>query len=388
MADSALYLMLAVWVKELTGNDAAAGLVFLFLSLPAFLAPLAGRLADAVSRRMLIIVTNLAVAGSILTLLAVRDSSDVWLIYAVTVAYGTAQFLIGAAQSGLLRDMLPDDELASANGIFTTIDQGFRIIAPLLGTGLYAAFGPDAVVLLTAACFILGAGLMMTLRMTESGPADEAVSFASLWSGFRVLFADAELRLVMIALGSAFGITGLLNIMVFPLIEQGLGLPAAALGPIQTVQGLGAVIGGICAAALIARLGERRTVGVGVVLLALCLAAATAVVVSPLSGTVPGVAIAASAWLVGGLGIAVSMVAAVTLRMRKTAAQVQGRASSAMNMLLNLPQTVVMGVGAVLILSVDYRVLLAVCVIVLAGVATMLRPWRASRVRTETAAIS
>lgn len=37
--DSCLYLTLAIWVKDLTGSDASAGLVFLFLGLPFLLAP-------------------------------------------------------------------------------------------------------------------------------------------------------------------------------------------------------------------------------------------------------------------------------------------------------------------------------------------------------------
>lgn len=42
--DSALYLTAAIWVKQLTGSDAAAGLVFAALGLPALLAPLTGQL--------------------------------------------------------------------------------------------------------------------------------------------------------------------------------------------------------------------------------------------------------------------------------------------------------------------------------------------------------
>ena len=66
--DSALFLTLAIWVKDLTDSDAAAGLVFLFLGLPVFLAPLAGQLADRVSRRRLVVVTNLVAAAGVLAL--------------------------------------------------------------------------------------------------------------------------------------------------------------------------------------------------------------------------------------------------------------------------------------------------------------------------------
>ena len=46
IADSALFLMLAAWVKDLTGSDSAAAFVFAALGLPAFIAPFLGQLAD------------------------------------------------------------------------------------------------------------------------------------------------------------------------------------------------------------------------------------------------------------------------------------------------------------------------------------------------------
>lgn len=376
IADSALYLMLAVWVKDLTDNDAAAALVFVFLGLPAFVAPLAGKLADSMSRRLLMLITNFGVAIAVLALLFVQSGSDVWIIYAITVVYGTAQYLIGASQAGLLRDMLPDEELASANGLFTTIDQGLRILAPLIGTALYVAFGPDAVVILTTACFGTAGVFMLTVRLQESAAQPGTKEFGGMWTGFRMLFANAQLRMVTIAIGVGFGITGLLNIMVFPLIEQGLGLPAAALGPIQTVQGLGAVIGGITAALVIRRLGEYRVVALGLGLLTACTAAATAVVLFMTAGTVAAVGVAGVAWFIGGTGIAWTVVGASTFRIRLIPSHAQGRAASAMNMSINLPQTVVMIVGAGLILSLDFRILLIACAVILLASVVSMRPWR------------
>lgn len=380
LADSALFLMLAVWVKDLTGNDAAAGSVFIFIGLPALLAPLAGRLADAMSRRTLLIIGNGTVALAVLLLLFVTSGDQLWLIYTITLIYGAAQYLIGAAQSGLVRDMLPDEHIASANGLFTTIDQGLRILTPILGTVLYATFGAHAVIALTTVCFGIAAVTLLTVKVVETPPAGEVDTYSGIWSGFRLLLTDPSLRMIMIVLSAAFGITGLLNIMVFPLLEQGLGLGPEMLGPAVTVQGIGAILGGITAAAIIRRFDEQRTVAFGVSALAFCIVAATTVVVTLPTGTPLALALVTGAWILGGLGISWSVVGAVTLRMRVTPPHVQGRTSAAMNMMLNVPQTIITIAGAGLILFVDFRILLAVCGIVLVAGALALSPWRRHRV--------
>jgi MFS family permease len=65
-ADSALFLTLAVWAKDLTGSSGAAGFVFFCLGAPVLAAPLFGLLADRVRRRPLLIVSNLLAAGAVL----------------------------------------------------------------------------------------------------------------------------------------------------------------------------------------------------------------------------------------------------------------------------------------------------------------------------------
>ena len=113
--------------------------MFLFLGLPVFLAPFAGQLADRMSRRRLVVATNLVAAAGVLALGLVSGAGDVWLIYAVTFGYGFLGYVTSAAGTGLVRDLLDDDQLASGNGVLSTIDQGMRLLSPLAGAAVYAA---------------------------------------------------------------------------------------------------------------------------------------------------------------------------------------------------------------------------------------------------------
>ena len=142
--DSALYLTLGIWAKTITGSNAAAGGVFLALALPTLFAPVAGHLADRVRRKTLLIAVNAATALVVLSLLAVRSRDELWIIYVVAFCYGASFDLLSAAGAGLRKDMLRGEDLASANAMLQMSSQGLRALSPLVGSGLFVAFGGPA----------------------------------------------------------------------------------------------------------------------------------------------------------------------------------------------------------------------------------------------------
>ncbi len=358
--DSALLLTLPIWVKDLTGSDAAAGLVFLSFGLPALLAPLAGQLADRGSRRRLVVMANLVAAAGVMALAAVGGVGDVWIIYAVTFGYGTLGYVTAAAGSGLVRDLLADDELAAGNGVLSTIDQGMRLLSPLVGAGLYVAFGGFAVAVLTAVALVIAAAIALTVRVTESAPpaADEREGFwDEVTAGARHLRAVPVLGRLTAAVAVAFCVSGFSNSAIFAAIDQGLGRGSEFFGVLAAVQGGGSVLGGITAAALIGRLGERATLAVALTLLGAALGAIA----------FPSTVVFCGAAVAGGLAIPWMMVSFATIRQRLTPARLQGRVTAATNMVFNGPQTAGTAVGAGLIAVVDYRLLaVAMGVVVMA----------------------
>ena len=94
-------------MKDLTGSSSAAGLVFLCIVAPQLASPFAGLLVDRVRRRTLLLAVNPLTALAVLPLLAVHDRSDVWIIYAVALAYGSSYVVLSAGQSALLHTLVP-----------------------------------------------------------------------------------------------------------------------------------------------------------------------------------------------------------------------------------------------------------------------------------------
>lgn len=356
IGDSALFLMIAVWVKDMTGSDGAAAMVFVVIGLPALLAPFIGQIADRMSRKKLLVWTNTAMIPILGTLFAVGGEGQLWIIYSVVFLYGVMQYCTASAGSGIIRDLLPDEELASANGVLQTIDQALRLISPLIGTGLYILVGPFAVVGLTTLCFAITSILLARLVITETPPPprEEGSSYwHELGAGFGHLFRTPMLGPLTIVLAVAFGIVGMVNAAVFPMMEQGLGVETAMLGVLVSLQGIGAVAGGVTSSTVVRKFGESKAVGLGTILLGVGLAP---FVGTSLIGAIVGM-------VVIGLGIPWIVVAYMTLRQRLTPPELQGRTSAASNVALNLPQTLVLMGAAAVIDVIDYRFLIGTAVV-------------------------
>jgi hypothetical protein len=301
------------------------------------------------SRRRLVIAANIVSALGVLTLGLVDGRSDVWLIYVVTFAYGSLTYVTGAAGTGLVRDLLADDQLASGNGLLATIDQGLRLVSPLVGAGAYALFGGFAIAAVTSTMLLIAAAITATVRVTESpAPTVREPFWTEVTAGARHLRNVPVLARLTLAVAIAFGITGLANVVVFAVVDEGLGRNSDFFGVLAAIQGGGSVLGGITAAAVIRHIGERNAMAIGLGMLGagLVLAATANLVVVCACMAIVGISIP---WL---------LVAFSTLRQRLTPPRLQGRVSAATNMALNGPQTLGTAAGAGLVAIVDYRLLL------------------------------
>ena len=356
--DWAMFIVLGVWTKDLTGSNSAAGLVFFALALPSLFSPLAGLVVDRLPRRPLLIWTYAAEALVVLSLLFVHDRGDVWIIYAVTVFYGAAGTFAASARSALLTVMLPRELLAESNGVLQTLREGLRLIAPLVGAMIYASVGGGAVAILDAASFVAVVIALALIRLEEPRFEREEHHFVTeLLAGARHVFATLPLRQIVLATGACLLVVGFSETLIFAVLDQGLHRPTSFFGVLSSLQGAGAIAGGVTAARTMRRVGDVRLVGLGMGLFA----------VGELSFVSHSLPLVLAGIAVAGAGIAWLIVGYATAIQTRTPLHLQGRVLSASDTLVNMPQTISIALGAALIGVFDYRLLVILMAIVVAG---------------------
>jgi len=259
--DWAMWFVMAIWMKSLTGSSAQAGLVFFVLALGNLAGPLGGLLVDRLPRRRLMIATDCVLGVSVLSLLFLHSRGDAWLIYLVALLYGVGGTVFFPARAALLRLMLPEELLADANGALSSVRQGLRIVAPLAGAGLYAAFGQGRpVAILDAATFAGSALLLARIRVVEEKPEPSEQHFlGEVTAGIDHVWRTVPLRQMVFGTTLALLVVGFTETLIFTVIAH-LGRQPSFFGVLGTLQGVGSIVGGVTAASLVRRVGELRTV--------------------------------------------------------------------------------------------------------------------------------
>jgi len=365
--DWAMIIVLAVWAKSLTGSNAAAGLVFFALAAPSIFSPLAGVVVDRVRRRPLLVAVYSIEAVVVLGLLFVHDRSDVWILYAMAVFTGVAGTLAASARSALMTVTIPRELLGDGNAIFQSVREGLRLIAPLAGAGIYAAAGGGVVAIVDSVSFAGVVTALLLMRTPE--PRFERVehSFISeAMAGARHIVHTIPLRQIIFSTGAALFVVGFSETIIFAVIDQGLHRPPSFLGVLSSLQGVGAIAGGLTAVRGLRRLGDVRLAGIG-------MAGFAVGDLTFMSSSLPLIAVGI---IVAGFGVSWLIVGLMTAVQVRTPLRLQGRVSSAADVLISTPQTISIAIGAALIAIVDYRVLVVVeaVAVALCGVYLLTRP--------------
>src|SRR3954454_1624072 len=324
------------------GGPGAVGLVGLIRWFPAAVeAPFGGMIGDRFPRLRVMVVSDLVRAlalGGAAAVIALDEPAVIVYLLAVVVTLVSQAF--GPAEAALLPTLAESpEELAAANVASSTIEAAGYFVGPALGGVVLALSGVETVFAITAVAFLWSA---FVLTLIHVAPAEEERREATpggwrgeIGAGFSTVARDPRLRLIVGLFAAQTLVYGAFVVLVAVAAIELLHLGSSGVGYLNSALGIGGLIGGIAAVALV---GTRRlAVTFG---LALVLWGAPILIVGLWAETIPAFLLIGLA----GLGLTLVDVAGFTLLQRAVPQDVLSRVFG----VLHSAFYVTGGVGAIL----------------------------------------
>ncbi len=335
IGDWAYATAIAVWAYGEGGAKAVGIWMAIRFTLMAVTSPFTSILADKMSRKKLMIITDFARAVLVAAAAAcLYLDTPAWPIYVLA----TLASLLGTPFRVAQRALLPSlaerpEELTGANATSSTIESLAFFVGPALGAILLGFTTVQAVFLVNVATFLFSMVMVMGIRVPadrtveaeepeEGAPEEAGPGFLKeTAAGFSTILADRGLLTVTAAVAVQTIIAGASAVFVVVMAADILGTGPRGVGYLDSVLGIGAIVGGMLAMAR-ARKGKLGSdLAIGVVLWSLPLVLVT-IWPSPAS------CFAAMALL--GLGNPLVDVNMDTLVQRLTPSEVMGRVFGAL----------------------------------------------------------
>lgn len=184
-------------VRVVSGaSPEAAAILLLLRTLPyALVMPFAGTLVDRMSRRTVMIVTDVARVFCALVFLLVQRPEDLWIAYVGSIALSTFTAFFEAAKNATLPNLVGSDGLLAGNALMFTPRFLLMAIGSALGGLAAAFFGYHVAFIINAVSFALSAYSVWLIpeEMTrkeslQSGRENREGFFTDVAEGFKFAF--------------------------------------------------------------------------------------------------------------------------------------------------------------------------------------------------------
>ncbi len=256
MAVGATGVLLILHVRHLGGSFAFAGLVsgsYLFGS--AASAPLVGRAIDRYGQTIVLAVTMVMTAASLLALAVLPSSAPDAALPALAMLGGLLHPPVTTCTLALLPDVISDeDTLSSAYALESSAMEISYILGPLLIVGVVASYSTRMA--LVACAVVLIVGTTWLLRHAASRRWRPEVPEPGAVRNRLGALSSPAIRVLLLTV-TAFSLSfGAIEVAVAASASD-LGHPNAA-GPMLAAWGLGSLVGGIVAAQSAAALRPDR----------------------------------------------------------------------------------------------------------------------------------
>lgn len=237
-------------IFRLSGDPFMLGLLTFCMHAPAFFfTPIAGVVADKVSRKKVIAVTQLtdAFVLTVLAWLTLTDQVEVIHVLIACVLLGTAKGFAMPSRQAMIAEIVEDRSLmGNAIALNSTVFHSARLIGPMLAGGILIPLGGEGLCFaLNSGAYLVSAACIIRLQLNPRVKDPHRPTFlAELSEGFRYAFRTPSLRdiILLVVAFSLFGqaFSSLLPIFAGEILDGDSG----TFGLLVSSLGLGALVAG------------------------------------------------------------------------------------------------------------------------------------------------
>jgi Transmembrane secretion effector len=242
-----------VQLYALTQNSAYVGLAGLFALVPLVVfGLLGGAWADAMDRRVLLIITScgLAVASIMLWLQAAFELNNVWAVLCLLSVQQAFYAINQPTRSAAIPRMLPGHQLPAANSLNMTVTQFGAIVGPLLAGVMLRWIDLSTLYLLDAITCL--APILATFRLAPMPPSNGSegssrYGLTAVLDGFRYL-AGSKVVLMSFVVDLIAMIAGMPRALFPQMAHESFGGPVeggTTMALLAAAMSAGAVAGGV-----------------------------------------------------------------------------------------------------------------------------------------------
>lgn len=331
LADGVFKLALPLVAIRYTQEPVLIAGLSLVLTLPWLLFALqAGAIADRLDRRKIMLAANIARAVLVFAVAAslLAGLESIWVLYAVALLVGTTETLYDTSAQSILPQVVQRSQLSRANGrLYAAEMTSNQFIGPPLG-GFLVAASAVAAFAAPAGLWLLAVVALFLVRGEFTIARDAPASMrAEIMVGLKFLWSNGVLRTLAFMTG-IFNLTSSAAFAIFVLYAVGpasaMGLTDFQAGILFTTTAIGSLIGSFLAEHV------ERAIGRSLSLIIAIISGAILIVIPAFT---TNAFIVAAGFFVGGAGIVLWNVVAVSLRQRITPDRLLGRVNSGYRLL-------------------------------------------------------
>ena len=238
----------ALILKLSDSGMAMAGAMMAKLLPIVLVSPIAGVVVDRVSRKTVMIVSDLLRCIVVLGFLLVEDRDALWLVYALVIVEISLSGFFEPARSAIIPSLVTKKDLVTANALSGSTWSVMLAFGAALGGVIVYLFGIKVAFILDASTFILSAWFLSKIpspKKSTKKDSSKQSGYQELLEAMRFLMAEPMvlvLSLLKAGLAVAGGIMTLIPLMASQMLSVSLSL---GIGILYSARGLGAALGPI-----------------------------------------------------------------------------------------------------------------------------------------------